>query len=422
MESDNFTVKQLIEMDACSRCGECMRWCQAYNEKPEDCVAPAVRLREFRAMLKAQRGIRLLSRLFGRKMPSDEKLKEMAAGAYRCTLCARCVAVCPNKIDLRSLWMSIREELVDLDLHPQGLNLARDAIKEQHNVVNYPNEERAMWVDYMMEAPEDAYQRERAEVVYFVGCIASFSPAVQSIPEAFVQILTNAGVNFTILGEKERCCGFPLLAAGMRDEMEALIQHNVAAVREVGASKMVFTCPSCYNTWLNEYRPHLQGIEMVHSTQFIKELLQQGRLKLGELGKRVTYHDPCDLGRNSGVYEAPREVLKCIPGAEFVEIGYNREKGLCCGGGGDLEISDPALASAEATSTLTAFEETGADVLVTACQQCKRSLQTAKEKKGSQIEVLDLAELMLRVVEEEEAPGVMQAVEEDTALRPAKGV
>jgi Fe-S oxidoreductase len=130
--------------------------------------------------------------------------------------------------------------------------------------------------------------------------------------------------------------------------------------------------------------------------------LQQGKLKLGGLGKKITYHDPCDLGRNSGVYEPPRDVLKSIPGADFVEIEYNRDLGLCCGGGGDLEISDHELASAESRETLTAFEGTNADIIVTACQQCKRILQTAKEKKRSKIEVLDLAELLLRVSEEGE--------------------
>ncbi|MBI2955042.1 MAG: (Fe-S)-binding protein [Chloroflexi bacterium] len=402
MATNNFTIKQLVELDACTRCGECTRWCQAFKESQDEYAAPDMRLREFRAMLKAGRGLPLLSRLFGGKMPSDEKLKEMAAGAYRCTLCAQCVAVCPSGIDLRALWLSLRQELVELGLNPRGLDLARDAIRTRQNVVNYPNEERAMWVDYMADAPLDAYQRERADVVYFVGCIASFSPAVQSIPEAFVQVLTMAGVDFTILGEKEQCCGFPLLAAGMRGEMDAAIEQNVAAVRETGAGVVAFTCPSCYNTWVNEYSPHLPGVELIHSTQLIERLLRQGRVGLRELGKRITYHDPCDLGRNSGVYEPPREVLKRIPAAEFVEIEYNREKGLCCGGGGDLEISDPSLAAAEATATLAAFEETGADVVVTACQQCKRSLQTARENRGSAIEVVDIVELVLRVARVQE--------------------
>ncbi|MBI4316891.1 MAG: (Fe-S)-binding protein [Chloroflexi bacterium] len=395
----NFTVKQLVELDACTRCGECVKWCQAYREKGDELTAPSVKVRELKALLKGEHGIPLLSRLLGGRKMTLEQLADFAAGAYRCTLCARCVAVCPVGISLRDLWLSTREELVARGLHPAGLNLARDAVKQRHNVVNYPNEERATWVDYMLEAPEDAYQRRTAEVVYFVGCIASFSPAVQSIPEAFVRLLDKVGVDFTILGEREHCCGFPLLAAGMREEAGVAREHNIRMVRQVGAKTVVFTCPSCYNTWMNDYSSSLPDVELIHSTQLLARLIEEGRLRLKDTSLRITYHDPCDLGRNSGEFEAPRRVLRRVPGASFVEIGYNRDKGLCCGGGGDLEIADPELAGGEATRTLEAFEATGADVVVTACQQCKRMLQTAREKRGSVVGILDIAELILRASE-----------------------
>jgi heterodisulfide reductase subunit D len=249
----------------------------------------------------------------------------------------------------------------------------------------------------MADAPEDGYQRPTAEVVYFVGCVASFSPAVQSIPEAFVQVLTRAGVDFTILGEREHCCGFPLIAAGMREEAEALKQHNVQTIKDTGAKTVVFTCPSCYHTWLREYSASLPGIELVHSTQYLVRLIDQGRLPLKESGLRVTFHDPCDLGRNSGEYEAPREVLRRLPGTDFVEIGANRAQGLCCGGGGDLEIIEPALAGTMAVETLDAFQSTGAEVLVTACQQCKRSFQAARDKQGASIGIMDIAELIQHI-------------------------
>ena len=397
---DNFKMKQLLELDACTRCGECTKWCQAFAENGDELTAPSVRMREFKSFLKGESGMPLLSKLLGGRTPTESQIKELAAGAYRCTLCARCAAVCPVKIDLRDLWLSVREELVERGLHPTGLNLARDAVKQQHNVVNYPNEERAMWVDYMLEAPEDGYQRPTAEVVYFVGCIASFSPAVQSIPEAFVQVLTRAGIDFTILGEREHCCGFPMLAAGMREAAEAVKRHNIETVRQIGAKTVVFTCPSCYNTWLNEYSLEVPDLELVHSTQYLVRLMEQGRIRLKDTPLKVSYHDPCDLGRNSGEFEAPRRVLARVPGATFVEIGYNRDKGLCCGGGGDLEIADPDLAGAEATNTLQAFEATGADLVVTACQQCKRTLKTAKEKRGAKIGIVDIAELILQAWED----------------------
>ncbi len=394
MRSGNFSARQLMELDACTRCGECVRWCQAYAEGGEkELGAPAARLQELRKLLKREH--HLVHRLLGRGKLSDERLKELSAGAYRCTLCSRCVPACPAKIDLRGLWLSVREDLVTRGAYPPGLNLARDAIVHQRNVVNYPNDERAMWVDYMMEAREDAYRRETAEVVYFVGCMASFSPAVQSIPEAFVQLLDRSGLDFTILGEGEWCCGFPLLAAGMKREAEELKKHHVEAIRQTGAKTVVFTCPSCYNTWVNEYSALIPEVELLHSTQLLARLAGEGRLPLGTFPHRVTYHDPCDLGRNSGVFEAPRAVLRRIPGAQYVEVSPNRDRGLCCGGGGDLEIADPALAAGEARSSLRAFEATGADTLVCACQQCKRLFLAAREATGSKLQVLDIVEVVL---------------------------
>jgi heterodisulfide reductase subunit D len=328
---------------------------------------------------------------------ADGELEDLSADIFRCTLCSRCVAACPVGIDLRELWLSAREEMIERGHYPRKLDQVRRAIAEQHNVVNYPNEERSQWVDYMADPPADGYQRPRADIVYFIGCIASFSPAAQSIPEAFVQVLTKAGVDFTILGEREHCCGFPLIAAGMPEEAEALKRHNVEMIREVGAKTVVFTCPSCYLTWRTEYRSSLPDVEMVHAAQFIARLIKEGKLHLKSSGLKLTYHDPCDLGRNAGEFDAPRSVLRSVPDGKFVEAQPNRDRGLCCGGGGDLEISDPNLASSMAARSLGAFEATGADVLITACQQCKRMFQAAKEKQGARIGILDLTELVQRI-------------------------
>lgn len=397
----NFSMKQLLELDACTRCGQCLQVCEAYAETGDPLTAPAVKLQETRSLLRREQGLPLLSRLLGPPAPGVEEWKALSKGAFRCTMCARCETACPVGINLRDLWLSVRQELAERGLHPERLNLARDAIRQQHNVVNYPNEERASWVDYMAEAPQDGYQRPTAELVYFVGCVASFSPAVQSIPEAFVQLLTRAGVEFTILGEREHCCGYPLLAAGMREEAEALKRHNVETIRATEARTIVFTCPSCYNMWLTDYRSILPEVEPVHSTQFLMQLITEGRITLKDSDLRLTYHDPCDLGRNSGEYEAPRNVLQRLPGrTTFIEARPNREQGLCCGGGGDLEIVEPSMVSDMAAKALGTFQATGAEVLVTACQQCKRTFQAARDQRGADMAILDIAELLLRVSEE----------------------
>ena len=393
----NFTIRQLAELDACTQCGECMTWCQAYAESPSDLAPPMARLQDLKRLLKSENSLPVLSRLLGPPKLSGQEIDDLSSDIFRCTLCARCTAACPVRIDLRALWLSAREEMIGRGHYPSKLGQVSAAIAEQHNVVNYPNDERALWVDYMADAPEDCYQRPQAKVVYFVGCIASFSPAAQSIPEAFVQVLTKAGVDFTILGEREHCCGFPLIAAGKRSEAEALIQHNAEMIRHVGATTVVFTCPSCYLTWKSEYRSLLPDVTFVHSVQFILSLIKEGKIRLKSAGLKVTYHDPCDLGRNAGEFAAPRRILRDMPDGELVEASANRDRSLCCGGGGDLEISDPNLAATMASRSLGAFEATGANVLVTACQQCKRMFQNAKEKSGARIGILDLVELVQRI-------------------------
>lgn len=393
-----FTMRQLMELDACTRCGECLKACETYGRLGTELTAPAGKLKQFRAILMGEgRGL-FFSRLF-QKAPAEAVMQDFAKGVYNCTLCSRCAEVCPAKIDLLGLWFSMRNDLADRGVHPQNLNTARDAIVATRNVVNWPNAERASWVDYMMQAPEDLYQRETAEVLYYVGCMSSFSPAIQNIPQAFVQVLEKAGVDFTILGEKEWCCGFPLKAAGMRDLAEELIAHNIEMVRKVGAKTVIFNCPSCYNTWIKEYAPRMPDVEMLHSSQFIARLIKDGRLRPKTLEMTVTYHDPCDLGRNSGVYRAPREVIASVPGLTLKEPPATAERAHCCGGGGDLEIVDAGLARDVSLASYYALLKGGAEAIITACPQCTRMFRASAQKSDHKVDVLDLTELILKTIE-----------------------
>jgi heterodisulfide reductase subunit D len=272
----------------------------------------------------------------------------------------------------------------------------KEAMDKEHNVANFPNIDRAMWAEFLDEAPDDLYVRERADTIYFVGCMASFSPAVQSIPGSFVTFLDKIGVDFTIMGEDEWCCGYPLIVAGMSSYIEPLKEHNLKKIRDIGAKRMIFSCPSCYHTWRNEYRVEL---EMLHHTEFIKKLIDEGSLSFSSsLNYKVTYHDPCDLGRNSLVYDAPRKVINSIPGIEFVEMKHSREYALCCGGGGDLEVVDAPLPTELGKKVIQEAEAIKVDVLITSCQQCKRTLVNALNG-DSGLKVMDILELVLESME-----------------------
>jgi Fe-S oxidoreductase len=278
----------------------------------------------------------------------------------------------------------------------------RDTVTTHHNISGDDNASRLIWSDNLDETTITFRDRRNASVAFYVGCVASFYPMVYGIPQAMVHLMDSAGIEFATLGGEEWCCGYPLYAAGMEDLVAALMTHNVEAVRSMGAKILVTTCPSCHYTWTRLYGeigPSELGFEVLHSSQFLARLLAEGKLKLGSFEQVVTYHDPCDLGRKSGIFDPPRQVIEGMPGTELREMDACREHALCCGGGGDVQIVDEDVTAAVADRRLAQAERTGARVLLSACQQCKRTLMAAARRNRVRVRVMDLAELVWRTVE-----------------------
>jgi heterodisulfide reductase subunit D len=389
---------QLMELDACTRCGECVAWCPTFAEKQElDAITPLRKIEAVRRFVNQQYGV--WTRVFGPRPLDEARVKAHSAGTYDCTLCGRCGVVCPVHIDTRHLWVAMRETLVDQGVYPRTLDRLRETITTHHNLSGDPNEERLIWSQNLAGVPEGVGGREQAQVVYFVGCVASFYPQSYGVPQSMVQILDRAGLDFMTLGGEEWCCGFPLIIAGMGDAAVESVRHNVEAVRRAGARRLVAACPSCYRTWRDDYPRILGeplGFEVLHATEMLEEIIAEGRVRLGPFEQRVTYHDPCDLGRASGIYDAPRDVIRAIPGVTLVEMAHHREYALCCGGGGDVEMADAELTAAVARRRIGEAQATGAQVLVSACQQCTRTLSAAARRERVRMRVMDIAELIAR--------------------------
>jgi heterodisulfide reductase subunit D len=218
---------------------------------------------------------------------------------------------------------------------------------------------------------------------------------VQKIPMALVRIMESAGVDFTLLGSDEWCCGFPLLGAGLSEKTRDVIEHNVEAVKSKGARKIVFACPSCYQMWREHY-PH--EFDIYHVTQYLNHLITLDRLPLKKLDLTVTFHDPCDLGRGSREFDAPREVIRALPGVNLVEMAHNREDCLCCGGGGNLEMIDSELSGEIAKAKIDEALATGAGAVVTACQQCVRVMNTYVRRNKIELEVMDIVQLVRKAL------------------------
>jgi len=371
----------------------CAEVCPAVSATQDGCLSGVYRLNALRHLLRSRSW--LFRHFFGKKKPTEEQLKQFSETVYRCTLCGRCQEICPSGIRLRDLWLSLRQDLVHSRAYPKKVDLIGTNIAKSRNVFNENNEERADWVEDLREPPAHGHVKDRGEVVYFTGCVAAYFPMAQRIPIALVEVLEKAKVDFTLMGEEEWCCGFPLLGAGLQEQLKELIDHNIEAVKQKGARTVVFSCPSCYQMW-REYYPH--EFKIYHVTQYLNQLITSGNLVLKELPLTVTYHDPCDLGRGSGEYKAPRQLIGSIPGVHLVELAYNRENCRCCGGGGNLEMIDSGLSAEIAKAKIDEVLATGAEAVVTACQQCLRTLTTYARRNKISLEIMDIVQLIQRAL------------------------
>ena len=277
MSQNDYSIKELFQLEACTNCCLCAEVCPAVSATKDGQLSGAYRLAELRKIMRSRSGI--WRRFFGRKAPTEEQLRQFSDTVYRCTLCGRCQETCPSGIMLRDLWLSLRQDLVHSAAYPKKVDMIRENVAGSHNVFDEDNEERADWVEDLRNPPDHGYVKDRAEVVYFTGCVAAYFPMAQQIPMALSAVLDAAAVDFTLLAEEEWCCGFPLLGAGLRDHLKDNIEHNIEAVKAKGARKVVFACPSCYQMWREHY-PH--DVEIYHVTQYINQLITAGRLPLKE--------------------------------------------------------------------------------------------------------------------------------------------
>ncbi len=378
------------ELFNCSRCGNCLAVCPIYKQELDESVTPRGKLSLLEAV---DKGV----------MDFTNRLSDKI---YTCTMCNSCTVECPSGVALKEIFEAARLDLVDSHRYPEILDMLKKRIAEGHNVTFDTNEGRADWVKQIPGAKLEDMIKDSAEVVYFAGCVSSFSPRTFSIPRSIVQLLDQADIDFTLLGDQEWCCGFPLLSSGMEEEAKKLADYNVAKIKEKKAKMLITSCPSCYHTWKHTYaRLSTEAVdfEILHISQYLLKILKEGKLSLNPLHMTVTYHDPCDLGRNSDVYEEPREVIQSVPGIQYVELEKNRAQANCCGGGGNLESLDADLAASIALAKAAEIADANVDAVISACQQCERTIGTALKKKKKElkkkIKVWDISELVLKSVQ-----------------------
>lgn len=410
---DNLSPRQIIELDACSRCGECVEWCPVYNQDEREGVTPRSKATRFKKILSSQYGLlsadSFLGKLFGKKKPTKEELDQFTADLYECSTCRQCHFVCPAQIDTVELWEGIRRSFVDAGygpLEPQK-NLIQ-SVKSYDNPWGQPRSSRSRWAKgakrkkKIAEEPKDI-SRNKADILYFVGCTGSYDVNVEPVAINTVKILQAAGVDFGILGVKEKCCGSVLLRMGDK-EYGRIAQDNINQFNELGFKTMVTSCAGCYKTFKHDYpKVGKTNFEVKHTLEFIIELIESGKLKLTrKVPLKVTYHDPCHLGRHSGIYDSPRKLMKMIPGLELVEMERSRENSRCCGAGGGLKAGYPDIQNKISQTRIKEAEATGATELVSACPFCYQGLQVGIQALDSKLTMRDITELVCMAIEEKE--------------------
>ncbi|MBM4249483.1 MAG: (Fe-S)-binding protein [Euryarchaeota archaeon] len=386
-----------VDLYACLQCGYCRNSCPVYSELGWESNTPRGKL----FMMKQFLEYTPVDLLTGAKAKLGRKFFE---SLYRsCTTCGACQEVCHVQIKLPEIWEELREWLVDQGFEPfPGHRAMAGGIRDLHNPFGSPVEKRLEWV-------VDEKFPQNADIVYFVGCNISYN--FFKLAAAAVRVLQKAGVNFTVMGPDEWCCGDPLALTGQMEEFNALANHNIKSIEGRGATRMVTGCAGCYRTFKHIY-PRKVGkgaFEVMHLSELLEELIDEGRLKLAKPVKgKFIYHDPCELARLGGVFEAPRKVLESIPGVgRPLEFDKNRRLGVCCGGGGGLKaIQNDTTLRIGGRRVESAFEA-GADNIVSCCPSCKFNInQSCVEKKKwyrdnrpdvkFRMEMNDLVELVAR--------------------------
>ena len=363
------TRKQLLELEACVRCGACIDACVVQEATQERSVSPPAKIAEYKKFIEAVYGLK--AKLLGEKKPSEEEMQRFLEALYACTTCGACGETCEVGIDTQQLWWAMRKELVGMGYSaPGSLPKLLENARKRHSIFPSPLELR-----YKIWLPPEVKVAESAELCYFEGCGVAWD--APPMAEAAVRLLNAAGLEFTLLEASQAwCCGWPIAVAGMWEPQEELVENNIARLEEKGVTTLAVSCPCCLqqirHVWRDSYGK--LPFEVLHVTQIIASAVEDGRLRfIKAREEKVTYHDPCQLTRGfrgPRVYEEPRVIIQHLPGVELVELERHGRLTKCCGAGGGIRGARPELALEIGKLFLRDASRTGAETLLMNCPAC----------------------------------------------------
>lgn len=365
--------------------GEAFKYC--YQCGLCDTVCPWNRVRSF-SMRKLIR-----QATFGLTEIENEEI-------WRCTTCGRCPQRCPRGVGIIEVGVASRRMATEFGVFPNAVRPIRGvsaSLTGEGNPLNGERKDRANWAEGL---PVKTFT-EGMEVLYFPCCYLSYDPRLKKVARATATILNKAGVDFGILGSLENCCGESIRKTGDEDLFKRLAKENIKTFIDNGVKKILVSSPHCYHAFKNEYSEFKVNFEVVHISQYLFELVEQGRLALNkEYEKKIAYHDPCYLGRHNGIYDQPRAALKKIPGLKLNELPDSRVDSLCCGGGGGRIWMETPKGERFSDLRLEQAVAIGAEALVTSCPYCITNFEDSRinSKDSEALVIRDITEIFSEVI------------------------
>lgn len=356
----------------CNKCGFCQAACATYQAAQNEALTGRGFLRLLKAVVEGEL----------------ELGEGLAQRLYACFMCQACTSTCPSGAPVEEALLAARRELARAGWTPAPLAKLAETVARTGSPPGAPAGGRLAWTEGLDSTPPQGGQHD---LVYFAGCLAE-----PDIAQSMIKLLAWAGEDYAILGERERCCGYPLLISGLVDAARDLAVANWTQVREMGARRLLTTCASGYRMW-RQFYPQLLGQKLGLEVLHASEWLMEAGCPLRPWEVKITYHDPCSLGRGCGLYDPPRRFLARIEGLQVAEMANTKAEALCCGAGGNMEQLDADLARAAASSRMQQAAQTGAEMVVTACPACKRMLSRAQFDRHS-LPVLDIVEVAWRSI------------------------
>jgi Fe-S oxidoreductase len=412
-------------MERCSNCSFC-KWIPFDKVKSVRFAAncPSItynRFNTYSARGRFQMGLAIVNK----EITYTDKMAEITRDCCACGACDVSDKVCRYNLEPLEHNLELKADAIKAGKILSVQNKIINSLKKEHTMLTGERKaDRSHWAEGL--ALKDIF-RDKAEVLFFPGCKYSYDKKLQAIARGAVKLLLNSGVDIGILGAADACCGDRAYQMGFFDEYAIQAKINITAMKTAGVKLVVTSCADCYHALKRLYPKLGFDAEVLHITEYLDKLIKDGKLKFTKkLDIAVTYHDPCHLGRQGepyipwegqekkilnqihtweprrpryngshGIYEAPRDVIKAIPGVRLVEMERIREYSWCCGAGGGCSETNPEFSSWTANERVTEANATGAEALVTACPWCESNFKNAKDANGNGIKVLDAVELAL---------------------------